>query len=149
MYSKTKKTAAVGMLCAFAYIATAVGRVPVVLFLKYDPKDVIIVITGFLFGPTASFSAALIVSFAEMLTISENGVLGLIMNVISSCSFACTAAFIYKRRRGPLRAFAGLFMRLGTDGCSNDVLELFSRSDLYGLSERGCGQIAASCVPAV
>lgn len=53
------------------------------------------------------------------------------MNVISSCSFACTAAFIYKRRRGPLRAFTGLFMRLGTDGCGNDVLE-FSRSDLYG-----------------
>lgn len=113
MYSKTKKTAAVGMLCAFAYIATAVGRVPVVLFLKYDPKDVIIVITGFLFGPTASFSAALIVSFAEMLTISENGVLGLIMNVISSCSFACTAAFIYKRRRGPLRAFTGLLCGWG------------------------------------
>lgn len=28
MYSKTKKTAAVGMLCAFAYIATAVGACP-------------------------------------------------------------------------------------------------------------------------
>lgn len=55
MKEKTRKLTTVGMLCALAYAAAAVGRVPLVLFLKYDPKDVVLVITGFLFGPLSSF----------------------------------------------------------------------------------------------
>lgn len=65
----SKKITTVGMLCAFAYAATSIGRVPLVLFLKYDPKDIIIAIGGLVFGPLTSFFVALIVSFAEMLTI--------------------------------------------------------------------------------
>ena len=109
MNSKTKKLTTVGMLCALAYVATVIGRVPLVLFLKYDPKDIIIVISGLIFGPLTSFSVALIVSLVEMLTISENGILGFLMNVISSCSFACTAAFIYKKKRKLSGAIVGLF----------------------------------------
>ena len=108
MNGKTKSIAAMGMLCALAYAATAVGRVPLVLFLKYDPKDVILAIGGFAFGPSASFAAALAVSLAELLTISETGPWGFVMNVISSCSFACTASFLYKRRRTLPGAAAGL-----------------------------------------
>ena len=86
MNSKTRKLTTTGMLCALAYTAAAVGRIPIVLFLKYDPKDIIIAIGGLLFGPLTSFVITLLVSFAEMLTISENGVLGFLMNVVSSCS---------------------------------------------------------------
>ena len=89
---KTKKLTTIGMLCALAYIAVLVGRIPVILFLKYDPKDVIIVIGGFLFGPSVSLAVTLIVSVAQMFTISGTGILGCVMNVVSSCSFACTAA---------------------------------------------------------
>ena len=113
MNSKTKKLTTVGMLCAFAYVATVIGRVPLVLFLKYDPKDIIIAISGLIFGPLTSFSVALIVSLVEMLTISENGILGFLMNVISSCSFACTAAFIYKKKRRLSGAIVGLFCGWG------------------------------------
>ena len=109
MNSKTKKLTTVGMLCAFAYAATVIGRVPLVLFLKYDPKDIIIAISGLIFGSLTSFSVALIVSLVEMFTISENGILGFLMNVISSCSFACTAAFIYKKKRKLSGAIVGLF----------------------------------------
>lgn len=113
MNSKTKKLTTIGMLCALAYAATTVGRVPLVLFLKYDPKDIIIAIGGLIFGPLTSFSIALIVSLAEMVTISENGILGFLMNVISSCSFACTAAFVYKRKRKMSGAVVGLFCGWG------------------------------------
>lgn len=113
MNSKTKKLTTVGMLCAFACVATVIGRVPLVLFLKYDPKDIIIAISGLIFGPFTSFSVALIVSLIEMLTISENGILGFLMNVISSCSFACTAAFIYKKKRKLSGAIVGLFCGWG------------------------------------
>lgn len=113
MNSKTKKLTTVGMLCALAYVAVVIGRIPLVLFLKYDPKDIIITISGLIFGPHTSFSVALIVSLAEMFTISENGILGFLMNVISSCSFACTAAFVYKKKRKLSGAVIGLFCGWG------------------------------------
>lgn len=108
MDNKTKKLTTVGMLCALAYVAVVFGRIPVILFLKYDPKDVIIAIGGLIFGPLTSFTVALIVSLIEMFTISDNGILGCIMNVISSCSFACTAAFLYKKRHKLSGAIIGL-----------------------------------------
>lgn len=121
--SRTKKLTTTGMLCAFAYVAVAVGRVPVVLFLKYDPKDVIIVIGGLIFGPLTSLAMAVIVSAVEMLTISSTGIWGCVMNMISSCSFACTAAFIYKRyhtRSGAVAALAAGW------GCQIAVMMLWN-----------------------
>lgn len=113
MDCKTQKLTMTGMLCALAYALTAVGRIPVVLFLKYDPKDIVIAIGGFIWGPLTSFTIAVIVSFVEMFTMSESGILGLMMNVISSCSFACPAAFIYKRKHTVSGAAAGLFCGWG------------------------------------
>ncbi len=109
MNQKTKKLTTVGMLCALAYTATVFGRVPFVLFLKYDPKDIIIAISGLIFGPFISFSVTFVVSLVEMLTISENGILGFLMNVISSCCFACTAAFVYQKKQKFAGVMIGLF----------------------------------------
>lgn len=111
--NKTKKLTTIGMLCALAYAAVVVGRIPLVLFLKYDPKDVVIVIGGLIFGPLASFVITMIVSVVQMFTISGTGILGCIMNIISSCSFACTAAFIYKRKHKLSGAVFGLFCGCG------------------------------------
>lgn len=94
---RVKTTVQIGMLCAIAYLIMVVGRVPVVLFLKYDPKDVIIAIGGFLFGPLSAAVISLVVSLVEMFTVSDTGIIGLIMNVLSSCTFACTAAVLYKK----------------------------------------------------
>ena len=107
--SKTKKLSTTAMLCTLAYIAAAFGRIPIVLFLKYDPKDVIIVIGGFLFGPLTSLVITVIVSVVQMFTTSGTGILGCLMNVVSSCSFACTAAYFYKKRRRLSGAVSGLF----------------------------------------
>ncbi len=107
--SKTKKLTTIGMLCTLAYVSVVVGRIPLVLFLKYDPKDVIIAIGGLIFGPLTSFFVTVIVSVVQMFTISGTGVLGCIMNIISSCSFACTAAFVYKKKHKLSGALIGLF----------------------------------------
>lgn len=113
MKIQTKKTAAIGMFCALAYAAAAAGRIPIVLFLKYDPKDIIIAVSGFLYGPLTAFTVALAASFAEMITVSETGILGFMMNVISSSCFACTAALIYKRKHTLYGAAAGLLCGWG------------------------------------
>lgn len=56
MNHRTKKLTTAAMLCALAFIATAFGRIPLILFLKYEREDVIITIGGLLFGPLALFS---------------------------------------------------------------------------------------------
>lgn len=109
MNDKTRKLTTVAMLCAIAYVVMVVGRVPVVLFLKYDPKDVIITLGGLIWGPLTALWVSVIVSVIEMLSVSETGVLGCLMNIISTCSFACTASFIYKKRRTLSGAVIGLF----------------------------------------
>ncbi len=110
---RTKKLATMAMLCTLSFIAAAVLRFPIVLFLRYDPKDVIIAIGGMLYGPWASFAITLIVSAVQMFTVSGTGILGFLMNVVSSCSFACTAAFFYKRKKKFSSAVLGLLCGWG------------------------------------
>lgn len=110
MQIRTKKLTALSMLSALAYIVMLAGRIPVVLFLKYDPSDVIITIGGFLYGPIAAFAMSTAVSFVEMITVSGTGPIGFVMNMIQTCAFAGTAAFIYKSKRTITRAIIGLIV---------------------------------------
>jgi len=91
-----------------AIILVTFIRIPVVLFLSYEPKDVIIAIGGFLYGPMAALMVAVVVSLVEMVTISQTGPIGMLMNIISSAAFCCTAAFIYKKKRTLKGAVIGL-----------------------------------------
>ncbi len=106
--NNVKKLVLLAMLAAVAFLMVALIRIPVVLFLNYEPKDVIIAIGGFLLGPMAAFIISLVVSFMEMITISTTGPIGAVMNLLSTCSFACTAALIYKYRRTLWGAVMGL-----------------------------------------
>lgn len=106
--STTRKVTMLAALSAIAYVLMVVGRIPVVSFLKYDPKDVIIIFGGFLYGPMSAFLISLVVSLVEMFTVSDTGIIGFFMNVLSSCAFACTASIIYKKRQTLKGAVAGL-----------------------------------------
>lgn len=98
------------MLAAVAFLLVSTIRIPVVLFLKYEPKDVAITIGGLLLGPLAALIISFVVSLVEMVTISETGIIGCVMNFISTCAFACTAAWIYKKRRSVQGAVMGLIL---------------------------------------
>lgn len=101
-----RRITAVGMLCALAFVASFC-RIPVVLWLKYEPKDVIIAIGGFIFGPV---TAAIISALAALLELptSETGLIGMVMNMIASCAFVCPAAYLYHRRKTMASAAVGL-----------------------------------------
>ena len=110
-YENLKRMTIISMLCAAAFIMVFFVRIPImpsVPFLKYEPKDIIIVIGGFIYGPVAAFSVSAIVAALEFITISDTGIIGLVMNIISSCAFACTASAIYKYRRTMGGAIGGL-----------------------------------------
>ena len=103
-----KQLVALAMLAAIAYLLMLFIRIPVVLFLKYEPKDVVITIGGFLFGPLSAAAISLVVSLVEMVTASDTGPIGALMNFLATCTFACTAAWIYRSRRTRTGAILGL-----------------------------------------
>lgn len=108
MNRTTRKLTMLGMLGALAFLAVALIRIPVVQFLKYEPKDVVITIGGFIFGPLEAALLSVVVSLVEMVTISDTGIIGCVMNILSTCAFACTASLIYKRNHTLKGAVIGL-----------------------------------------
>lgn len=110
MSNKTKKLTFGAMLCAMAFVLVVVIRVPVVLFLKYEPKDIVITLGGLIWGPGMAAIVSCVVSLIEMFTISDTGIIGCIMNILSTCTFACTAAAMYKKKRTLGGAVAGLLL---------------------------------------
>ena len=117
MNSKTKRITTIAMLCAITYVVMVVGRIPVVLFLKYDPSDVIVTLGGLIWGPMTSCIVSVIAATLEMLTVSDTGILGCIMNIVQTLSFACTAAVIYKKKHTLSGAITGLVV-----GCITSII---------------------------
>ena len=104
----TKQLVVLALMAALAYAAVALFRVPVVLFLKYEPKDCILAICGMLYGPIPALVTATVVALLEMVTVSDTGPIGLLMNVLSSVLFICPAALLYQRKRNFKSAILGL-----------------------------------------
>lgn len=91
MTKKTSKLTLMAMLCALAFVAVVAIRIPLIPmlpFLEYEPKDIIILTGGFLFGPMSAALISVIVSFVEMFTISSTGIIGLIMNILSTVALS-------------------------------------------------------------
>ncbi len=103
----TKKLVVVAMMCALAYICVFVFRIKVG-FLTFDAKDAIIAITSLIFGPIWGGITAVLVPFLEFLTVSDTGVYGLIMNVLSSVTFAMVCGSIYRYKRNFSGAIFGV-----------------------------------------
>ena len=111
--TKTKnnlnKIICMGMLTALAVAADLFLRLPGIGgFLTYEPKDVILTIGGFIFGPIAGIIMSLVVCLIEMVTVSSTGFIGLLMNFLASAFFVGVSAIIYQRKKTLSRAVIGL-----------------------------------------
>ncbi|MEG2116383.1 MAG: ECF transporter S component [Clostridia bacterium] len=106
----TRKLTSIAMLSALAFIVMMVMRIPIspLPFLKYDPKDIIIVIAGFIYSPIVAVAISVIVSLIEMITVSDTVFIGFIMNVLSTCAFVVPATIIYKKHKSLKSAIVGL-----------------------------------------
>lgn len=106
----TKKMTTVGILCGMALVLALtlyIPIVPAVSFLKYEPKDVVMVVGGFIYGPMTVVLMSVIVSILEIFFRAGN-LLDVIMNVISTVAFAGTAALIYQKKHTKNGAVLGL-----------------------------------------
>lgn len=111
MNKSTKRIVMTGMFSALAYALTCLGNlipIKVAGFLDYDPKDIIIVIAGFILGPVSTIIISVITALLELISISGTGPIGFLMNIISSCAFAVPASVIYQKRRTFGGAIIGL-----------------------------------------
>lgn len=105
---KLRRLTAVAMFCALAYICMFVFRIKV-SFLTFDAKDAVITTGAMFFGPLTALIMSAAVAVLELITVSDTGLYGCIMNFISSAAFSVTASLIYKYRRKLSGAILGLF----------------------------------------
>ena len=111
MNNRTKYLTTLAMLTAIGFTIGALLRfrfIPGAPFLTYDPKDVAILMGGFIYGPLAALTLSVTLALLEMVTISDSGPIGAVMNALASASFTCTAAFVYSRARNIKGAVIGL-----------------------------------------
>ena len=114
--NKIKQIAAAGVFCAFAFVLTNLGNIIPIRFagfLSFDPKDAMIVMAGFAIGPWAAVGITFACALLELITISTTGIIGFVMNVISSLCFALIPAILYKKNRSFKSAIIGLAISSG------------------------------------
>ena len=99
----------IALFCALAFAVMPLFRINVI-FLTFDIKDAIITVGGLLFGPLAAVIISAVTALLEFVTIGDTGVYGLLMDFVSSASFAVVAALIYRFRRDLLGAVVGLLV---------------------------------------
>lgn len=107
-YNKTLRLCVVAMMAAMAYVAMVFLKVPVVLFLSYEPKDVLLALIALLVDPVAGILATVAVAFVEMITVSSTGLWGFLMNVLSSCAFLLPAALLCRKKKTASRLVCGV-----------------------------------------
>ena len=107
--SRVRTMATLAMLTAVSVVIAWISKLmPPVMFLDFDFKHVAVCVGGFTFGPLAAAVIGVLSSFIEMITFSHTGPWGFLMNALATCSFCCTASFIYKKDRTKKGAVIGL-----------------------------------------
>lgn len=115
----TKKIATVGILCSLGIVVSMFIKfplVPAVGFLTYEPKDILIIIGGFIYGPLTALVMSVICSLIELLYNNAGGnvFIDMLMNVISTCGIAVVSAYIYKKDHTRKGAIKGLVIGIIT-----------------------------------
>lgn len=106
--SNTKVLTGLAMFAALAYAVMVVGRIPIVLFLKYDPKDFVLVIASFIYGVVPASIITIIVAIIETFTVSDTGFWGLLMNIVASLAFLIPASYFFHKSKTVKNVVVGL-----------------------------------------
>ena len=104
---KIRRLLMLALFTAVAYLSIYIINFRV-QFLTFEFKNVFITIAAMLFGAIPGAVISLVAAFLEFLLFSTTGLYGLIMNFISSASFAVIAAVIYRGRRTHFSSYMSL-----------------------------------------
>lgn len=109
--TKTSYLTLAALFSALAYLTVFVFRIPfipAVSWLKFEAKDCVIALESLILGPSFGVMTSLIVSLLEMVTISDTGPIGALMNFLSTCSFVLPVGLMYKYKKSAKTAVIGL-----------------------------------------
>ncbi len=109
----TKQLTTLGVMSALSIVLMVLIRIPfpTAPFLEYDPADVPILISTFLFGPLWGLVMTAAVSVLQGITVSTgSGIIGIIMHIAATGGFVITAGLIYKRGKSIKRAIIALVL---------------------------------------
>ena len=105
----TRTITSIAMLTGVSVIIAWMSKLmPPVMFLDFDFKHVAVCVGGFTFGPMAAAIISVLACFIELITFSGTGPWGFLMNSLATCSFCCTASWVYQRARTKRGAVLGL-----------------------------------------
>lgn len=115
---KTRRITILGLMAAVSIILVYFIRFPIfpaAPFLEYDPADIPIFICTFLFGPWWGLGLTVVVSFIQGFTVSAgSGIIGVVMHIFATGSFALVAGFLYRRNKTRKGAVAALLAGVAT-----------------------------------
>ena len=135
-----KKLTVISLLIAMAYLCTFMFKFKVG-FLTFDFKDAFLSIIAFLYGPLFAILSAVIVAFFELISISETGIYGFLMNSISSVAFAATCGIIYKYKHRFSGAVFGSIVAVFTMTIVMAFANLFITPYYMGVSRADVAQL--------
>ena len=107
---ETKNLCGMSMFVALSVAASFLTMGIRVDRLTFDAKDAVITIAAYIYGPVSSILMSFIsASIESMITGFETGPIGWLMDILSSVTFAFSAALIYRYKR----SFSGALISLG------------------------------------
>ncbi len=134
MKKSTKKLTTLAMLSALSVILAWLIRfsiIPAAPFLEYDPADIPILLTTFMYGPLSGLLITVIVSVLQGMTVSAaSGYIGIIMHILSTGSYVIVAGLVYHKfrsKKGAALALAlgSLAMTVVMVGCNLVITPIF------------------------
>ncbi len=111
---RIKTIARLGMIAAVSVVLAAIIHFPLfpaASFLVYDPADIPILVSAFMYGPWAGVAVTVIVSLIQGLTVSAEGrLIGIIMHIVATSAFCIAASLIYRKKRDVKHLVIGLVL---------------------------------------
>ncbi|MDD2220341.1 MAG: ECF transporter S component [Clostridia bacterium] len=98
--SKTQRLTRMALLAAVSIVCILLIQIPIIPaapFLKYDMADVPILMGAFMLGPLAGIEILVAVSAIQAFFMGGDGIIGLLMHVISSGTLIGVACLIYNK----------------------------------------------------
>lgn len=93
---RLRRMVCAAIFVAFAYISRFLLHFNL-MFLTFEIKDAIICIGGLFLGPVYAVVISLLVALLELVTISDTGFYGFIMNFLAAAIFSGAASYLYQK----------------------------------------------------
>ncbi len=111
---RVKTITRLGMLAAVSVVLASLIHFPLfpaASFLVYDPADIPILLSAFLYRPAAGVAVTFIVSVIQGLTVSAEGrLIGIIMHFVATSAFCIVASLIYRKKKDIKSLVLGLVL---------------------------------------